>query len=146
MSAYNTGTRQRVQIFGETIAGKIIPFLLGDDGEVLQSAYFDNIIIEAPGVNTKYAQISGTINNGLSNQAVNMGDVTTGYAFEIINKTTDTILKLKLNGTGNAEIHIVNNFTLGTIGLEFNNMKFTSMHLTNDSGSNIDYDIKIIGV
>jgi len=142
----NEFIRNSVLIFGEDSTGSRKSVLVGEDGEIFQSAYFEDVIIEAPGVNTAIENVAGTINNGQSNVNIDMGDVTTGYGLAIINKTDDTTITMKLGGTDKDPINVSNSTSIGTLGVRISEQKFTSIHLSNASGSAVNYDIVIQGV
>jgi hypothetical protein len=112
----------------------------------IEGIAIDSVIVEAPGVHENYETIVGTINNGLSNISIPLGDVSTGYAVSIINKTQDTLITMKLNGTDKDAINITNDINLGLLGVNISNLKFDSVHLSNASGENVDYEIIIKGV
>ena len=96
-------------------------------------------------ISTKYESISGTIGDGGSDISISLGDITTGYNINILNKTTDTVLIAKLNDIANDQIKAINDTTLGTIGIDLTGQKFTSLYLSNSSGESINYEIVIQG-
>lgn len=103
-----------------------------------------DVIVEAPGINTKYDVFSSTITNGQSDINIPFVNVTTAYNILILNKTTGTTLKVKLDGTGNTAL-LANNDN-DEFGKALSGQNFDSIHLTNDSGSTITYEITISGV
>ena len=103
-----------------------------------------NVIVEAPGVNDVYDVFTGTINTALTDQALTFSNVTTGYTVSILNKTDSTTLHVKLSGTGNDNIPIVND--TNSIGKSFSEQNITSIHLSNTSGSTITYEVILSGV
>jgi hypothetical protein len=136
-----------LKISGETESGDKVAVRVDDNGNAfvnVAGVEINDVIIEAPATNEKYEVFTGTINTGTSNSSIGIGGLTSAYDIEIINKTASTTLKAKLNGTGNDEILVNNNSN--EYGKQLAGILFTSLYLTNDSGTNIDYEITIAGV
>jgi hypothetical protein len=136
--------RNTVRILGQTSGGDNIVVQVDQNGALVSTLSVEGVIIEAPQVNDKYETVSGTINDGQSNVTIPLGDVTTGYAIEILNLTSNTTFTASIDG-GDA-INITNNGALGRIGARLDNQKFTSCTISNSSGSNIDYEVIIQGI
>ena len=111
---------------------------------IMEGIEIGGVIVEAPGVNDVYDVFTGTINTALTDQALTFSNVTTGYAVQILNKTSSTTLHAKFSGTGNTNIPIVND--TDSMGKSFTEQNITSIHLSNTSGSTITYEVILTGV
>jgi hypothetical protein len=110
-----------------------------DDGALYTTAVIGDVVIEAPGVNSKYNTIEGSIADGITDQPVVFSSVTTGYQLLVTNDS-NTPMTFKINSTGN---------DAGTIGpgetFTTDLFKFTSLYISNSSGTAVDYRIRVEG-
>jgi len=127
-------------ISGKTATDLIRPILVGDEGQILQSAYFESVVIEAPGVSDEYDTWEGTITTGTTDTALAFTNIgTAGYQLMVTCDGPGNIT-FKLNGTGEPETTVKMGETFAT-----DMMKFASLHISNSSGSNADYRIRAEG-
>jgi hypothetical protein len=108
-------------------------------GEILQSASFENLVIESPGVNTERDIFEGQIADATTLN-LTFANVTTGYDILIAIDTAGGDMKLRLNGES------AGNTVKGQSVFEVSGFKFTSAAIRNDSGMAVDYRIIINGV
>jgi hypothetical protein len=127
-----------------TAQGILAALIEGTAKMIVAGVSLGSVVVEAPGVNDKYDVMAGTILNGATNSLIAFTNVLTGYNIQIINKTANTVLKAKLGGTSKPEILVNNNSD--EIGKSISGQKFTSIHLSNSSGSTISYEIIVTGV
>jgi len=108
-----------------------------EDGALLQSAYFDSVIIEAPGVNDETDILELTLNPATTTTFA-FSNVTTGYQYLVVN---DGSTAIKYNVASK-----------GYMGLEANdivqedNMKFTSLLVANALTTSADIRVRVSGV
>ncbi len=93
--------------------------------------------------NYKYNSVEGTINDGVSNTSISLGNIRVVYQIEIINdsKTLNDDFTVKFNSTSSASITIKadESFTIS-------DMELTALYMSNSSGSNIDYRVRLLGI
>jgi len=96
---------------------------------------------------TKYHSVTGSITSVATDVSLSMGSVTTAYSVTISNKTTESLLQVKLNTTSNDSI-MIGDLTSEDLLLtkSITKQKIDKIFLRNTSGKTISYDIDMQGV
>jgi hypothetical protein len=123
--------------FKAWIAGEKTNISLDENGNLLTSAVFGDVIIEAPGVNSKSDKFEGNLNPATTT-TFPFSNVTTGYAYQVANDGLVNMTYAVSNGAANTikagEIHVESEY------------KFTSLTLINALTTSCDFRIKVSGV
>ena len=121
--AWINGTRSNVRIT--------------EDGALLQSAYFDSVIIEAPGVNDETDVLELKLNPATTT-TFSFSNVTTGYQYMVANDG-DVTVKYNLGSKGYMNV-------LAGDAVQEDNMKFTSLLVANALTTSCDIRVRVTGV
>ena len=127
-----------VLILGKTAAGSNIPVKLGPDGQMLMAAYFDTVIIEAPGVNTVYDSGSVVLTASTANQEIVFNKIATGYAL-IISNESEFSLTFKLDSGEEIAIGPEEEITVS-------NQKFLKLYVSNNNAAAVTINFMAAGV
>ena len=91
----------------------------------------------------KYTSIEGTLNDGSANTSISISPIRVAYNVEIINDDLDANgdFSVRFNTDTSALITVKKSETLSISDFEI-----TAIYLTNSSGQNIAYRIRVFGI